>query len=120
MDSGERRHVNDHRARALQRFPRHDRRGEARLPAVLATLAAVLLYLVLPEQLLFVPRFVLPGLELLLLIPLIAVNPRRMTRQRPSAPNCPSPTSGSPRTRTTTPSRRSPTAPPAPATGYPP
>ncbi|GLW55459.1 hypothetical protein [Kitasatospora phosalacinea] len=81
MDSGERRHVNDHRARALQRFPRHDRRGEARLPAVLATLAAVLLYLVLPEQLLFVPRFVLPGLELLLLIPLIAVNPRRMTRQ---------------------------------------
>ncbi|WP_209439591.1 hypothetical protein [Kitasatospora phosalacinea] len=71
----------DHRAKALQRFPRHERRGEARLPAVLATLTAVLLYLVLPEQLLFVPRFVLPGLELLLLVPLIAVNPRRMTRQ---------------------------------------
>ncbi|WP_030461971.1 hypothetical protein [Kitasatospora sp. NRRL B-11411] len=80
MSSGER-HLNDHRARARRRSPRHERRGEARLPAVLATLAAVLLYLVLPEQLLFVPRFVLPGLELLLLVPLIAVNPRRMTRQ---------------------------------------
>ncbi|MFC9328693.1 hypothetical protein [Kitasatospora sp. NPDC057015] len=48
---------------------------------MLATLVAILLYLVLPEQLLLGPRFVLPGLEVLLLIPLIAVNPRRMTRQ---------------------------------------
>ncbi|MEU3498493.1 hypothetical protein ABZ747_33990 [Kitasatospora cineracea] len=80
MGSGER-HLNDHRARAQRRSPRHERRGEARLPAVLATLAAILLYLVLPERLLLVPRFVLPGLELLLLVPLIAVNPRRMTRQ---------------------------------------
>ncbi|MFI8086613.1 hypothetical protein ACIF6L_38215 [Kitasatospora sp. NPDC086009] len=79
MDSD--RKTPDHRARALQRLPRHDRRGEARLPAVLATLVAMLLYLVLPEQLLFLPRFVLPGLGVLLLIPLIAVNPRRMTRQ---------------------------------------
>ncbi|MER8188446.1 hypothetical protein ABT014_33140, partial [Kitasatospora sp. NPDC094015] len=72
---------NDHRTKALRRFPRHERRGEARLPAVLATLAAILLYLALPERLLVGPRFVLPGLEMLLLIPLIAVNPRRMTRQ---------------------------------------
>ncbi|MFE2413459.1 hypothetical protein ACFXDE_34500 [Kitasatospora sp. NPDC059408] len=48
---------------------------------MLATLAAILLYLVLPGRLLFVPRFVLPGPELLLLVSLVAVNPRRMTRQ---------------------------------------
>ncbi|MFD9124060.1 hypothetical protein [Kitasatospora sp. NPDC059571] len=48
---------------------------------MIATLVAILLYLVLPERLLVAPRFVLPALEVLLLIPLIAVNPRRLTRQ---------------------------------------
>ncbi|MFD9474771.1 hypothetical protein [Streptomyces goshikiensis] len=60
------------------RHPRHERRGEARLPAVVATLAAIGLYLALPQQLLIAPRYVLPALELLLLI---AINPRRLTRQ---------------------------------------
>ncbi|MFE6746490.1 hypothetical protein ACFVGM_11605 [Kitasatospora purpeofusca] len=64
-----------------RRHPRHERRGEARLPGVIATLAAVLLYLALPESLLVGPRYVLPALEILLLVPLIAVNPRRLTRQ---------------------------------------
>ncbi|MFE2922754.1 hypothetical protein [Streptomyces goshikiensis] len=63
------------------RHPRHERRGEARLPAVVATLAAIGLYLALPQQLLIAPRYVLPALELLLLLPLIAINPRRLTRQ---------------------------------------
>ncbi|MCU7820267.1 hypothetical protein [Kitasatospora sp. DSM 101779] len=48
---------------------------------MIATLVAILLYLVLPERLLVAPRFVLPALEVLLLVPLIAVNPRRLTRQ---------------------------------------
>ncbi|MFC1432147.1 hypothetical protein ACEZDB_15980 [Streptacidiphilus sp. N1-3] len=69
------------RAEARTRHPRHERRGEARLPAVVATLVAVALYLGLPQNLLFAPRFVLPGLELLLLVPLVVLNPRRMTRQ---------------------------------------
>ncbi|GHE25764.1 hypothetical protein GCM10018781_77600 [Kitasatospora indigofera] len=69
------------RAATRQRHPRHERRGEARLPAALATLVAILLYLALPERLLVAPRFVLPALEALLLVPLIAVNPRRLTRQ---------------------------------------
>jgi uncharacterized membrane protein len=69
------------RANAQIRHPRHKRRGEARLPGVIATLAAITLYLALPEQLLFAPRYVLPALELLLLIPLIAINPKRLTRQ---------------------------------------
>ncbi|MFD9124772.1 hypothetical protein [Kitasatospora sp. NPDC059571] len=48
---------------------------------MLATLVAILLYLALPEELLVAPRFVLPALEVLLLIPLVAINPRRLTRQ---------------------------------------
>jgi uncharacterized membrane protein len=69
------------RAEAGTRHPRHERRGEPRLPAVAATLVAVALYLVLPQQLLIAPRYVLPALELLLLVPLVAINPRRLTRQ---------------------------------------
>ncbi|MEU8471904.1 hypothetical protein AB0F30_29030 [Streptomyces sp. NPDC029006] len=69
------------RADARTRHPRHERRGEARLPAVIATLAAVVLYLALPQRLLIAPRYVLPALELLLLVPLVAINPKRLTRQ---------------------------------------
>ncbi|MCX4783473.1 hypothetical protein [Streptomyces sp. NBC_01264] len=69
------------RADARIRYPRHERRGEARLPAVIATVVAIGLYQVLPQQLLLGPRYVLLALELLLLVPLIAINPRRLTRQ---------------------------------------
>ncbi|UOZ06388.1 hypothetical protein [Amycolatopsis sp. WQ 127309] len=69
------------RAEARTRHPRHQRRGEARLPAAVATLVAIALYLALPEQLLVAPRFVVPALEIALLVPLIAINPRRVTRQ---------------------------------------
>ncbi|MEU9047687.1 MULTISPECIES: hypothetical protein [unclassified Kitasatospora] len=72
---------NIHRAPMQRRHPRHERRGEARLPAMAATVVAILLYLALPEPLLVGPRYVLPALEVLLLIPLVAVNPYRMTRQ---------------------------------------
>lgn len=54
--------------------------GEPRLPAALAVLVAIALYALLPNKLLLEPRFVVPTLELLLFIPLIAANPRRMTR----------------------------------------
>ncbi|MPY32435.1 DUF1345 domain-containing protein [Streptomyces adustus] len=69
------------RVEARTRHPRHERRGEARLPGVVATLIAVILYVGLPQQLLLTPRYVLPALELLLLVPLIAINPKRLTRQ---------------------------------------
>ncbi|MFJ9249186.1 hypothetical protein [Streptomyces sp. NPDC101776] len=46
-----------------------------------ATLVAIALYLFLPQPLLIAPRYVLPALECLLLVPLIAINPRRLTRQ---------------------------------------
>jgi hypothetical protein len=67
--------------RSDRRHPRIDRRGEARLPAVFAVLAAAALYALLPEHLLVAPRYVIPGLELLLLIPLVVINPRRLTQQ---------------------------------------
>lgn len=69
------------RADARTRHPRDERRGEARLPGVVATLIAITLYLALPERLLIAPRYVLPALELLLLVTLIAINPRRLTRR---------------------------------------
>ncbi|MFI7387717.1 hypothetical protein [Streptomyces sp. NPDC049813] len=69
------------RAEARTRHPRHQRRGEARLPAAVATVTAIALYLFLPQRLLIAPRYVVPALELVLLIPLVAINPRRLTRQ---------------------------------------
>jgi uncharacterized membrane protein len=60
---------------------RHQRHpGEPRLPAALAVLVAIALYSLLPSKLLLEPRFVVPALELLLFVPLVAANPRRMTR----------------------------------------
>ncbi|MFB9443353.1 MULTISPECIES: hypothetical protein [Dactylosporangium] len=41
---------------------------------------AIALYALLPEQLILGPRLIIPILEMILLIVLIAVNPRRMTR----------------------------------------
>ena len=48
-------------------------------------LVAITLYAVLPEPLLIGPRFVIPGLELALLVALIATKPWRMTRQTRSS-----------------------------------
>ena len=60
---------------------RRGKRGEARIPPAIAVLVAITLYAVLPEPLLIGPRFLIPGLELALLVTLIATNPWRMTRQ---------------------------------------
>ena len=58
-----------------------ERRGEVRLPAAAAVIAAIALAAVLPKSVLFGPRFVIPAIEVVLLIPLIAINPRRLTRE---------------------------------------
>lgn len=60
---------------------RHRGTGEARLPPTAAVLVAVALYASLPNQLLVGPRFVIPILECILLIALVAADPRRITRQ---------------------------------------
>jgi len=56
-------------------------RGEPRLPAAVAVLLAVVLYALLPDELLLGPRVVVPALEITLFVPLLAANPRRMTRE---------------------------------------
>jgi len=55
--------------------------GEPRLPAAIAIVAAIVLYAALPSQLLLGPRYVVPGLEIILFVPLLLANPRRMSRQ---------------------------------------
>ncbi|NYJ75668.1 hypothetical protein [Allobranchiibius huperziae] len=54
---------------------------EHRLPPTIAVLVAIALYALLPNTLLFAPRFVIPAIEILLLIALVATNPRRLTRE---------------------------------------
>jgi len=55
--------------------------GEPRLPAAIAVIAAIVLYAGLPNDLLIGPRYVVPGLELILFVPLVLANPRRMSKQ---------------------------------------
>lgn len=54
--------------------------GEARVSAAAAILVAIVLQLVLPDGLAVRPRFLLPGLEVALLVGLVATNPGRMNR----------------------------------------
>lgn len=60
---------------------RRSARGEHRGPAAAAVIVAGLTYALLPTDLLLAPRFLIPALEVALLIALVAANPRRMTRQ---------------------------------------
>lgn len=55
-------------------------RGEHRWPALLAVAVAIALQVALPDAMTPLPRWLLPGLEALLLVVLLAVNPLRMDR----------------------------------------
>jgi hypothetical protein len=57
------------------------RPGEVRLPAALAVVVAGVLYATLPNGFVGIARYVVPGVELVLLVPLLAANPYRMTRE---------------------------------------
>ena len=63
--------------------PRQGRNYEHRLPAALGILVGVALYAALPSDLSLGSRFIVPSLELVLLVPVLAFNPRRLTRQTP-------------------------------------
>jgi uncharacterized membrane protein len=56
-------------------------RGDSRLPPSLALAAALALQVLLPDAFEIVPRWILPTLEALLFVPLLIVNPTRLTRQ---------------------------------------
>jgi uncharacterized membrane protein len=58
-----------------------ERVGEVRLPAALAVLTAISLHALLPDTLMVGPRFLIPALGVPLLVALILVNPRRLTRE---------------------------------------
>jgi len=55
--------------------------GENRLPPAVAVVVAIVVYALLPGSLLFTHRLATPIVELLLLVALVATNPRRMTRE---------------------------------------
>jgi hypothetical protein len=55
--------------------------GESRFPAAGAIVAAIALYLLLPNPLILGPRLAVPLLELALLLPLVWANPKRMTKE---------------------------------------
>jgi hypothetical protein len=63
----------------VRRPPRSD--GEPRWPAAIATIVAIALYALLPGTLVIGPRFVIPGLEGVILVAVIAANPLRMTNR---------------------------------------
>ncbi|WP_062463218.1 hypothetical protein [Demequina soli] len=58
-------------------------RGEHRWPAVAALLVALAMYLALPSTFLPALRYTVVGIGLVLLIPLLVVNPVRLHRQTP-------------------------------------
>ncbi len=58
-----------------------ERHGEVRLPASAAVVLAALGQALLPDALLVVPRWVLPVIEIALLVPLVAINPNRLTTE---------------------------------------
>jgi uncharacterized membrane protein len=56
-------------------------RTEHRWPVVAFTLVALVIYLLLPNSVQFLPNWLVPSLGLLILVPLVAVNPRRLGRE---------------------------------------
>jgi hypothetical protein len=58
--------------------------GESRWPSVVAVLVAVVLQLVLPDRLTLQPRWLLPAVEVALLLALIGANPVRLERNHPA------------------------------------
>ncbi|HKW45029.1 MAG TPA: hypothetical protein VJN22_05170 [Candidatus Eremiobacteraceae bacterium] len=58
-------------------------RTESRWPASLAVIAALALYVTLPEHFVLGPRWLIPGLELALLVPLSIIAPRRTSDEAP-------------------------------------
>jgi hypothetical protein len=57
------------------------RHGEVRWPASIAIALAAASHALLPSELLFLPRWLIPAVEGVLLVSLIVVNPHRLTRE---------------------------------------
>ena len=57
--------------------------GEPRWPSVAAIVVAIVLQLLLPDRLILQPRWLLPGIEVALLVALIGANPVRLVHAHP-------------------------------------
>jgi len=77
----------EHEHRLTQSVPAWLRKteGEARFPVVIAILAAIALQMLLPDRLAARPKWLLPILELALLVGLSVFNPLRLTKSHPLA-----------------------------------
>ena len=64
-------------AESLWGYPSH---GESRWPAAFAVVVALGIQALLPDKLTAGPRYIVPGLEILLLIPLMVANPTKLDR----------------------------------------
>jgi hypothetical protein len=60
---------------------RRQGQGERRLPPAIAIVIAIVLYALLPEELLLGPRLLIPSVEAVLLVAVLATNPQRMTKE---------------------------------------
>ena len=56
-------------------------RSEHRFPALLITIAALGIYLFLPNSVTFLPSWVIPAVGVVMLSPLVLINPRRFDRE---------------------------------------
>jgi len=56
-------------------------RAEHRLPVLVFTLGAFAVYLVLPSSVTFLPSWLVPLIGVIVLVPLVLMNPRRITRE---------------------------------------
>jgi hypothetical protein len=73
--------VGDPAAASSQHPARRGKKGESRIPPVVAITVAIALYALLPQSLLIGPRYLIPALEAALLIAVVLTNPRRLTRE---------------------------------------
>ncbi|HEV7187215.1 MAG TPA: hypothetical protein VGN28_04915 [Blastococcus sp.] len=62
---------------------RRPTRGEHRWPSILAITAAIVVQVLLPDRLILHPRWLLPGVEIVLAVGLIVANPVRLVRTHP-------------------------------------
>jgi hypothetical protein len=69
---------------SLRKLRSHARsRGESRTPAVVAITVAIALYSLLPNRLFVGPRFLVPVLSAILVVPVVLTEPGRITTRRP-------------------------------------
>jgi len=62
---------------------RRPTRAEHRWPSIVAIASAIALQVVLPDRLILHPRWLLPGVEIALVVALIVANPVRLVRRHP-------------------------------------